>query len=72
MTHGPLQDYEAATLGYHCLRHRNTILKSLRNSERCALEAAARLPENSPEQLRQLRQAKRLRSVHDRLLKLTQ
>lgn len=66
-----LQEYEAATLGYHCLRHMGTILKSLRNSERCALEAAARLPEDSPVRLRQQRQAKRLRSVHDRLVKLT-
>lgn len=67
-----LEDYEAATLGYHCLRHRSTILKALRQSERCALLAADQLPENSPERLRCVRQAKRLRSVHDRLLKLTQ
>lgn len=64
-------EYEAATLGWHTLRHRGTILKALKQAERDLLSAAAEVPEHSSVHQRRVREAKRYRYVHDRIVKLT-
>ncbi len=62
---------EAATLGWHTLRHRGTLLKALKQAERDMLSAAAEVPEHCTVHKRRMNEAKRYRYVHDRIVKLT-
>ncbi len=61
---------EAATLGWHVRLHRVRILCALKHAERDLLNAAAEVPEHSSVHRRRMREAKRYRLVHDRMVKL--